>query len=61
MEQIRIDRGQRGTLARRRREAADAAASTPLDYVSGAGPDLDEDLLARIDEILATVDEGAET
>lgn len=51
MEQMRIDRGEQAMLARKRRERRNADVA-PLDYTAGAGPDVDDELLARIAELL---------
>lgn len=55
MEQMRIDRGEQAMLARKRRERR-CRDIAPLDYTTGSGPDVDEDLLARIDELLTEQD-----
>lgn len=51
MERIRIDR--RDLSLRARQRAALEAATTPLICASGGGAEIDEDLLARIDTLLA--------
>ena len=55
MEQIRIDRRELRLRARHRqeRDAARAEGLAPLRYTAApAGGDADDDLLARIDEVL---------
>ncbi|HUG84193.1 MAG TPA: hypothetical protein VMM13_06490 [Euzebya sp.] len=51
MERIRIDR--RVLSLRARELAARDAEATPLVYAAGGGADVAEDLLARIDALLA--------
>lgn len=51
MERIRIDR--RLLSLRARDRAARDAQIAPLVYATGGGPEVDEDLLARIDALLA--------
>ena len=51
MEQIRINRGARALQARRRAERRTPSLEA-LSYASGDAPDIDEDLLARIDALL---------
>jgi hypothetical protein len=55
MEQIRIDRRQTAARVRRLqlRDEAAAAAAAPLVLAARNGTDVDDDVLARIDAVLA--------
>ncbi|MEE8602589.1 hypothetical protein [Euzebya tangerina] len=57
MEQIRIDR-RRSRLRALKRRTRDLMAAQPLRYSAG-GADVDEELLGRIDRVLAEASDGS--